>query len=81
MNQQTESSISIINKNNGSLTGEQANALPIMIKTSFSWIKIFLTGVVLTFVVLFVIFLLAKTQVQTVEIVGTSDNFQILELK
>lgn len=76
-----QSSISIINKNNGQVTGESAQALPIMIKTSFSWMKIFMSGVVVCFFTLFILFLLAKTQVQTVEIVGKSDNFQILELK
>lgn len=76
-----QSSISIINKNNGQITGESAGALPIMIKTSFSWLKIFLAGVVATIVVLSILFFTIETQVETVEIVGRSDNFQIMELK
>jgi hypothetical protein len=76
-----ESSISIINKNNGTLTGEQASALPIIIKTSFSWIKIFISGVLFCFVVLAALFFTAKTKVQTVEIVDRADKIQIMELK
>ena len=78
---ENNSSISIINKGNGALTGEQAQALPIMIKTSFSWMKIFLTGAGVMFAVLFILFFIAKSQVQVVEIVGRADNFQVLELK
>lgn len=78
---ENNSSISIINKGNGALTGEQAQALPIMIKTSFSWMKIFLTGAGVMFAVLSILFFIAKSQVQVVEIVGRADNFQVLELK
>lgn len=76
-----ENSISIISRNNGQLTGEKAQALSVKLTGGFSWVKIFLAGVVITFLILAAAIYFAKKQVVVVEVSGKSDQFQLLELK
>lgn len=71
-----ENSISIINRTNGQLTGEKAQALPIQIKTSFSWVKIFALGFVTAIITIFIFVSAIKTQVVVVEVSGKADNYQ-----
>ena len=76
-----ENSISIVNRTNGQLTGEHAQALPIKFVGCLSWVKIFFLGVGLT-AVFFVFFLLTvKKQVAIVEVVGKANDYQILQLQ
>jgi hypothetical protein len=76
-----ENSISIINRSGNSLTGEKAKALPIQIMTGFSWIKIFISGVIFAALAFGILFFTVKKQVVTVEVVGKTPDFQVLELK
>jgi hypothetical protein len=76
-----ENSISIINRNNGQLTGEKANALPVQIKADFSWVKIFFFGFVVA-IVSFILFASYVTQqVTVVQVTGKSDNYKEYEIK
>ena len=75
-----QSSISIINKNNGKVTGESSGALPIRL-IGTSWIKVFIAGCVLTGIIAIAIFQTAMKQVVVVEVSGKSKSFQILEIK
>lgn len=71
-----QSSISIINKNNGQLTGESASALPIKLITNNVATKFFIYGF-LAAIVLFVIFVfIAKKQVTVVDVSGKSPSYQ-----
>lgn len=74
MNEQ--SSISIINRTNGQLTGENAQALPIQIKTSFSWVKIFIAGFITAIFIIFIFVYYVKKQVVVVEVSGKSADYQ-----
>ena len=75
-----QNSISIINRGNGSLTGEKAQALPIKLITGISWLKFILIGFVLA-IVIFVIFLFnSQKQVAVVQVTGKADSFKILQL-
>lgn len=76
-----QNSISIINKTNGQVLGESAQALPIIIRTSLSGLRLFVFGSIATLVFCLFIFLTAASQVETVEIVDTSSNLQILKMK
>ena len=76
-----ENSISIVNRTNGQLTGENAQALPIKFVGGISWIQYILIGVAIT--VIFGIYFIATIQknVVAVEVSGKADNFQIFEIK
>ena len=79
--QTEENSISIINKTNGQLTGEKAQALPIRIMANFSWMKIFLAGCAVTAIVFIILVSTSLSQVVAVEVSGKADNFDVLKLK
>jgi hypothetical protein len=69
-----ENSISIINRTNGQLTGEHAQALPVKVVTG-AWYKFFGLGF-LTAIVLLVIFVsIIKSQVVVVEVSGKADTY------
>ena len=71
-----ENSISIINRTNGQLTGEKAQALPVKFVANFSWVKIFLLGFVAA-IILFVLFIAyVKQQVTVIEVTGKAPNYQ-----
>ena len=79
--QQNTTDISIINRTPGMVLGEHAQALPISIQTSLSGLRIFIFGALATLAFCLFIFLTAATQVETVEIVDTSSNLQLLRMK
>jgi hypothetical protein len=70
-----QSSISIINKNNGQLTGESSNALPIRIMADFSWVKIFFAGFFTAFLIMFIFVSTIKRQVVVVEVAGRTADY------
>ena len=81
MNEQN--SISIINRSNASLTGENAQALPItLVDGNMRKVRIeyFLLGV-LASIILFTIFIyIAKSQVVVVDISGKATDYQEYKL-
>lgn len=76
-----QSSISIINKNNGQLTGESASALPVKFVSNFSSTKIFAAGFVSALILTFIIVSTIKSQVVVVEVAGKSADYQEYQLK
>lgn len=76
-----ESSISIINRNNGQVTGESTGALPVKFVTSLSWVKIFLIGFISAFILLIIFIVTIKRQVVVVDVVGKADNYQEYRLR
>jgi uncharacterized membrane protein YukC len=76
-----ESSISIINRNNGQLTGEKAQALPVQFIATWGWTRYILIGfgICLVLAIAFVSF--AKKQVTVVEVTGKSNDFQIYQVQ
>lgn len=76
-----ENSISIINRTNGSLTGEKAQALPIQIKGQWKWTRYVLVGVVLTIIAVFILLSTITKNVVAVEVSGKSDNFQVFQIQ
>ena len=76
-----ENSISIVNRTNGQLTGEHAQALPVKFVGSLSWVKIFLLGVLVTAIFFLIILMTVKKQVSIVEVVGKANDYQILQLQ
>lgn len=78
-----QNSISIINRSNTTLTGENAQAFPIKLvdgNKSKVRIQYFCFGI-LASVVLFTIFIfVAKSQVVVVDISGKADNYQEYKL-
>jgi hypothetical protein len=75
-----QSSISIINKNNGQVTGESTAALPIRLVTSNLAVKFFAYGF-LTALAIFIIFILvARKQVTVVDVSGKSPSYQEFNL-
>ena len=71
-----ENSISIINRTNGQLTGEKAQALPIKFIGSFSWLKIYLLGLASGVLLLVIFVYTIKKQVVVVEVAGKSPDYQ-----
>lgn len=76
-----ENSISIINRTNGALTGEHAQALPVQFISSWSWTRYVLVGVVLTLVVVGTMIAFAQKQVTVVEVTGKSQDFQLFQVQ
>jgi hypothetical protein len=76
-----QSSISIINKNNGQVTGESASALPIKMVSNFSTTKIFAAGFLTALVFMFIVVSTIKSQVVVVEVAGKSADYQEYQLK
>ncbi len=76
-----ENSISIINRTNGQLTGEKAQALPIQIRANFSWVKIFIAGFITAMVILFIFIFYVKRQVVVVEVSGKAQDYQEFQIK
>ncbi len=78
-----ENSISIINRTNASLTGENAQAFPIkLVDGNMRKVRIeyFCFGV-FSAIILFTIFIfIAKSQVVVVDISGKADNYQEYKL-
>jgi hypothetical protein len=70
-----EQSISIINRTNGQLTGENAQALPIKLITG-KWYKFFILGFLFAIVLLVVFVSIIKRQVVVVEVSGKADTYQ-----
>lgn len=71
-----ENSISIINRTNGQLTGEKAQALPVKFVSNLSSVKIFFIGFVAAIVVMFILVTTIKSQVVVVEVAGKSADYQ-----
>lgn len=76
-----ENSFSIINRTNGQITGQTANALPIKLVASLSWVKIFIAGFIFAFVFMIIFILNIKSQVVSVQISGKSPDFQEYKIK
>jgi len=76
-----ETSISIINKNNGQLTGESAKALPIKIMANLSWVQYIFIGVVVTLIIVSIFISTIQDTVVAVEVSGRSNDFQVYEVK
>ncbi len=70
-----QSSISIINKNNGQLTGESSNALPIKLISNNVAIKFFTYGFLACLLSIVVIVMIIKKQVIVVDTTGVSDQY------
>lgn len=75
-----ENSFSIINRTNGQVTGQTANALPIKLVTGISWIRFVLIGFVIALIVFLAFIFTIKKQVSIVEVTGKADTYQILEI-
>ena len=71
-----ESSISIINRNNGQVGGESVNALPIRMVTNLSNYKIFALGFFTAIILMFILVSIIKRQVVVVEVAGESADYQ-----
>lgn len=71
-----QSSISIINKNNGQLTGESSGALPIKLVTNNLAIKYFSLGFLCALVIFAIFILIARKQVTVVDVSGKSPSYQ-----
>ena len=71
-----QSSISIINKNNGQLTGESTNALPIRMVSNLSSYKIFGLGFLTALIFMFIMVSIIKKQVVVVEFAGKAADYQ-----
>jgi hypothetical protein len=76
-----QSSISIINKNNGQVTGESAGALPVKFVSNFSTTKIFAAGFISAIVLMMIVVTTIKSQVVVVEVAGKSADYQEYQLK
>jgi hypothetical protein len=75
-----QSSISIINKNNGQLTGESIGALPIKLITGISWLRFVFFGMAIALVIFLIIIFTAQKQVSVVQVTGKADAFKILQI-
>ena len=78
-----ENSISIINRSNTSLTGENAQAFPIkLVDGNMRKVRIeyFAFGVVFTIMLFTVFIFIAKSQVVVVDISGKADSYQEYKL-
>lgn len=71
-----ENSISIINRTNGQLIGEKAQALPVQIKANFSWVKIFLIGFLAAIILMILFIAYVRQTVTVVETTGVAPNYQ-----
>lgn len=69
-------SISIINRTNGQLTGEKAEALPIKLITQNAGLKFFLLGVFITSLIFILFVFLSGKKVVVVDVVSKSDNYK-----
>jgi len=76
-----ENSISIINRNNGQVTGESTGALPIKFVGSLSWVKIFFAGFGVAILSLVIFVTTVKNQVVVVDVVGKSSDYQEYKLR
>ena len=76
-----QSSISIINKNNGQLTGESAGALPIKLVTNNVAIKFFIYGFLACLLLIVVLVMIVKRQVIVVDTTGVSDQYVEYKLR
>lgn len=76
-----ENSISIINRTNGQLVGEKAQALPVKFIGGLSWFKYVLIGIAIALVFTIIFIFTVKKQVVAVEVSGKSDNFQIFQVE
>ena len=76
-----ENSISIINRTNGQLTGEKAQALPIKIIANLSWVKVFIIGFILAIILMCIFIFTIKKSVVVVQVVGTSPDYQEYQVK
>jgi cell division protein FtsL len=76
-----ENSISIINRTNGQLTGEHAQALPVQIKANFSWVKIFLIGFAAAIILMILFIAYVRQQVTVIETTGVAPNYQEYQIK
>lgn len=73
---QEENSFSIINKTNGQITGQTANALPIKVVTNLSSLKIFALGFASAILVMIIIIVTIKKQVVVVDVAGQSTDYR-----
>lgn len=76
-----QSSISIINKNNGQVTGESSGALPVKFISNFSTPKIFAAGFVSALIFMMILVTTIKSQVVVVEVAGKTADYQEYQLK
>ena len=76
-----ENSISIINRTNGQLTGEHAQALPVKFIANFSWVKIFFLGFALAIILMILFIAYVRQQVTVVESTGIAPNYQEFQIK
>lgn len=76
-----QNSISIINRGNGSLTGEKAQAFPIQIKGQWSWTRYVAVGIVLTLIIVVILMTTITKNVVAVEVSGKADDFQVFKIQ
>lgn len=76
-----ENSISIINKNNGQITGERTGALPVRLTPSLTWVQYVLIGIGIALLIAIIFVATIQKQVVVVEVSGRANNFQILEVQ
>lgn len=76
-----ENSISIINRGNGSLTGEKAQALPVKMIGGLKWTQYVLVGLVIGIVIMVIAVATVKKQVVAVEVSGKANDFQVFEIQ
>jgi hypothetical protein len=76
-----QSSISIINRSGGTVTGQNTGALPIKLVTNISWLKFFLAGFVSAILLIFILVFTIKRQVVVVEVAGKSVDYQEYKLE
>ena len=76
-----ENSISIINRTNGQLVGEKAQALPIKMIGGLKWTQYVLIGVIIGLLVMVLIVATIKKQVVAVEVSGKASDFQVFQIK
>ena len=75
-----ENSFSIINRTNGQITGQSANALPIKLTGSWSWPKYVALGFCGALLVMVWFISTIQKQVIAVEVTDKSDSFQIFKI-
>jgi len=76
-----ENSISIINRTNGQLTGEKAQALPIKMIGGFKWTQYVLIGIIVGIFIMIIGVATVKKQVVTVDVTAKGEDFQILQIQ
>jgi hypothetical protein len=78
---QEENSFSIINRTNGQVTGQSANALPIKMVSNYSSAKIFIFGFLSALVVVAIFVSTIKRQVVVVDVAGQSSEYKEYQLR